>query len=120
MEREQIISAMKEFLSKFEYDKQTEKEHDEWASEATLLKGRDRMPNVFTPLDLEGFASWVAERNCGNVVVLCGAGLSVAAGVPAFRSREALWQDIPKMQMLVLKSFTKLAMRKKTLFSVTK
>jgi len=37
-------------------------------------------------LDLEGIARYIIQRNCRNIVVMTGAGVSVSAGIPDFRS----------------------------------
>ena len=37
-------------------------------------------------LDLEGLAQYIRKSNCRNVVVLTGAGVSVSAGIPDFRT----------------------------------
>ena len=36
--------------------------------------------------DLEGVARLIKEGKCENVIVMCGAGISVAAGIPDFRT----------------------------------
>ena len=41
---------------------------------------------VLSSLDLDGVARYVQEAKVRNVVVLCGAGVSTAAGIPDFRS----------------------------------
>eukprot|EP00928_Gymnodinium_smaydae_P027918 TRINITY_DN21436_c0_g3_i1.p1 TRINITY_DN21436_c0_g3~~TRINITY_DN21436_c0_g3_i1.p1 ORF type:complete len:383 (-),score=48.77 TRINITY_DN21436_c0_g3_i1:14-1105(-) len=44
---------------------------------------RERMLNSF---DVEGIASYIAEKGCQRVVVMCGAGISTSAGIPDFRT----------------------------------
>ncbi|KAJ6466859.1 DHS-like NAD/FAD-binding domain-containing protein [Mycena sanguinolenta] len=41
--------------------------------------------------DLEGVAQYIASGKCKNIVVMCGAGISRAAGIPDFRSKDGLY-----------------------------
>ena len=43
-------------------------------------------PPVLTSFDLAGVADYVQQHGCKNIVLLCGAGISVSAGIPDFRS----------------------------------
>lgn len=41
---------------------------------------------ILRTFDIEGLAQHLVEKECKNVVVMCGAGLSTAAGIPDFRT----------------------------------
>jgi len=41
---------------------------------------------VLSSLDIEGVANYIKSGNCKNIVVMTGAGVSVAAGIPDFRT----------------------------------
>lgn len=41
---------------------------------------------VLSSFDLDGVAEYIRENDCKNVIVLAGAGISVSAGIPDFRT----------------------------------
>lgn len=36
--------------------------------------------------DIKGVAEYIKEKKCKNIIIMTGAGISVAAGIPDFRS----------------------------------
>merc|ERR1719201_2946383 len=46
----------------------------------------DDAPPVLSSPDLAGFAAYVKAKDCRRIVVMAGAGVSTAAGIPDFRS----------------------------------
>ena len=42
---------------------------------------------VLVSFDLEGIAHCIKHRGCKNVIVMAGAGISVSAGIPDFRTK---------------------------------
>jgi len=47
---------------------------------------RGPMPKLLNSLDMKGVTEYIASDKCNNIIVMCGAGLSTAAGIPDFRS----------------------------------
>lgn len=47
---------------------------------------------------LHSIAEWISKR-CKNIVVLSGAGVSVSAGIPDFRSRNGLYENLAKYDL---------------------
>ena len=43
-------------------------------------------PPVLKSFDLAGVADYIKANSCKNVIVMCGAGISVSAGIPDFRT----------------------------------
>jgi NAD-dependent deacetylase sirtuin 2 len=43
-------------------------------------------PPVLSSFDLAGVAEFIKEGRCKNVIVMAGAGISVSAGIPDFRT----------------------------------
>ena len=43
-------------------------------------------PAVLSSFDIDGIAEYLQRNSCRNVVVMAGAGISVSAGIPDFRS----------------------------------
>ena len=50
---------------------------------------RDNDFRLISP-DLEGFVTYLKEKEVKSLIVLIGAGVSVAAGIPDFRSKNGL------------------------------
>ena len=46
----------------------------------------DAGPPVLPSFDVAGVAAHLRDNACSNVIVMCGAGISVSAGIPDFRS----------------------------------
>mmetsp|Transcript_25338 Transcript_25338/g.58886 ORF Transcript_25338/g.58886 Transcript_25338/m.58886 type:complete len:415 (+) Transcript_25338:51-1295(+) len=55
-----------------------------------VLQGlpREEAPGaaLLRSFDMAGVAEYIKEKGCKNIVVMCGAGISTAAGIPDFRS----------------------------------
>ena len=45
-----------------------------------------RPPSLLPSFDLNGVAQYMLSPQCKNVIVMCGAGISVSAGIPDFRT----------------------------------
>ena len=43
-------------------------------------------PPLLTSFDLQGVAQYITSKNCQNIIIMCGAGISVSAGIPDFRT----------------------------------
>eukprot|EP00316_Scyphosphaera_apsteinii_P012173 CAMPEP_0119319850 /NCGR_PEP_ID=MMETSP1333-20130426/50509_1 /TAXON_ID=418940 /ORGANISM="Scyphosphaera apsteinii, Strain RCC1455" /LENGTH=417 /DNA_ID=CAMNT_0007326367 /DNA_START=21 /DNA_END=1274 /DNA_ORIENTATION=+ len=43
-------------------------------------------PPLLSSMDLAGVATYIRSGRCQNIIVMCGAGISVSAGIPDFRS----------------------------------
>ena len=43
-------------------------------------------PPVLSSFDLRGVAEYIVKNDCRDIVVMCGAGISVSAGIPDFRT----------------------------------
>ena len=75
-------------------EEQTEAEREEEmarAREVLLARGyrlrsAPRRPPQLSSFDLRGVAEYIATKQCRNIVVMCGAGISVSAGIPDFRT----------------------------------
>ena len=53
----------------------------------TLLQGPAvEEPTILPSPDLAGVAKYIIDNMCANIIVLTGAGVSTAAGIPDFRS----------------------------------
>jgi NAD-dependent deacetylase sirtuin 2 len=50
------------------------------------LKNVEIYPPVLKSFDLAGVADYIKANSCKNVIVMCGAGISVSAGIPDFRT----------------------------------
>ncbi|KAJ7489359.1 DHS-like NAD/FAD-binding domain-containing protein [Mycena latifolia] len=51
-------------------------------------------PPALPSKDLEGVAAYIASVKCKNIVVMAGAGISRAAGIPDFRSQGGLYETL--------------------------
>ncbi|KAJ7773524.1 histone deacetylase-like protein [Mycena olivaceomarginata] len=54
-----------------------------------------------TTKDLEGVAQYIASGKCKNIVIMSGAGISRAAGIPDFRSERGLCDVMQKSNISV-------------------
>ena len=76
-----------------------EEEEDEAEREAEMQRAREvllargyrllsepRRAPLLSSFDLSGVAQYIATKPCRNIVVMCGAGISVSAGIPDFRT----------------------------------
>jgi len=52
------------------------------------------IPKFSFPLTLDGVASYIKSGNCRNIVFLTGAGASVGAGIPDFRSPGGMYDTL--------------------------
>lgn len=49
---------------------------------------------------IKSLAEYIIEKNCKNIIVMTGAGISVAAGIPDFRSpRTGLYDNLAKYDL---------------------
>ncbi|KAJ7750420.1 DHS-like NAD/FAD-binding domain-containing protein [Mycena maculata] len=55
-----------------------------------------RTPPRLQSKDLEGVAAYIASGRCKNIVIMAGAGISRAAGIPDFRSQGGLYDVLRK------------------------
>ena len=44
------------------------------------------LPGLIEPPTVEGLAKYIVEKNCRRILIMLGAGISVAAGIPDFRT----------------------------------
>ena len=50
-------------------------------------RGVSEQPAPLLPsFDLRGVAEYISKNRCHNIIVMCGAGISVSAGIPDFRT----------------------------------
>eukprot|EP00960_Hanusia_phi_P002464 71756-Hanusia_phi.AAC.1 len=55
---------------------------------------------VLESFDLAGIANYIREHGCNNVIVMAGAGISVSAGIPDFRTPgSGLYDNLQKYQL---------------------
>ncbi|KAJ7233872.1 hypothetical protein B0H12DRAFT_166845 [Mycena haematopus] len=68
--------------------------------------------------DLEGVAQYIASGKCNNIVIMCGAGISRAAGIPDFRSEGGLYNILREsnINIGVLKVKLRRTLFRRTLF----
>ena len=55
-------------------------------AETRRKEAEDAGPPVLPSFDVAGVAAHLRDNACSNVIVMCGAGISVSAGIPDFRS----------------------------------
>jgi len=67
-------------------------------------------PTVLKSLDLDGVAEFILSGRCKNIAFLTGAGMSVGAGIPDFRSPGGLY-DTLKPELLTATSQEKAEMK---------
>ena len=61
--------------------------------------GRGSRKRVLGSLDLNGVAEYILSGKCRNVVWLSGAGISVSAGIPDFRSKAGLYSSLSRYNL---------------------
>jgi len=71
------------------------------------------------PLNLDGLASYIASDKCNNIVFLTGAGVSVGAGIPDFRSPGGMY-DTLKPELLTATEGQRKKMKEDPTFVVNK
>eukprot|EP01104_Vermistella_antarctica_P016899 TRINITY_DN5867_c0_g1_i3.p1 TRINITY_DN5867_c0_g1~~TRINITY_DN5867_c0_g1_i3.p1 ORF type:complete len:455 (+),score=74.42 TRINITY_DN5867_c0_g1_i3:61-1425(+) len=55
---------------------------------------------VLSSFDMDGLVSFIQKRECRNIIVMSGAGISVAAGIPDFRSPgTGLYDNLQKFNL---------------------
>jgi len=60
----------------------------------------EKPEKLLKSLDLNGVTSFIKSDKCKNILVMCGAGLSTAAGIPDFRSpRTGLYDNLQKYNL---------------------
>ena len=82
-----------------EEEEDDDDEEDEAEREAEMQRAREvliargfrplsapKRDPVLSSFDLRGVAEYIASKPCRNIVVMCGAGISVSAGIPDFRT----------------------------------
>lgn len=55
-------------------------------------------PQLLSSHDLKGVAEYILSDNCKNISVLAGAGISVSAGIPDFRSKGGFYNTLDLSQ----------------------
>ena len=77
------------------------------AVERSGVRDLERAPvaKVLESFDVEGVAAYIREKHVKNIVVMTGAGISVSAGIPDFRSERGLYArlgeyDLPYPQAI--------------------
>ncbi|KAK9816322.1 hypothetical protein WJX74_004001 [Apatococcus lobatus] len=67
-----------------------ELDHDAFAerlfSHLTLEEDQPKQPQALDSLDLAGIAACIKSGKARNIILMCGAGISVSAGIPDFRT----------------------------------
>ena len=57
-------------------------------------------PPVLSQFDLQGVAEYIRTKDCRNIIVMAGAGISVSAGIPDFRTPgTGLYDNLAKYKL---------------------
>eukprot|EP01084_Bolivina_argentea_P229419 387216_1 len=59
---------------------------------------KEPLPKLLSSHDIEGIAKYILSDQCKNIAVLAGAGLSVSAGIPDFRSKGGFYNTLDLSQ----------------------
>lgn len=54
----------------------------------------EKYPELLQSHDIKGIAKWILSDKCKNISVLAGAGISVSAGIPDFRSKGGFYNTL--------------------------
>ena len=49
---------------------------------------------ILNSMDINGLASFILSKQCQNIVILCGAGISRNAGIKDFRSNDGIYKNL--------------------------
>jgi NAD-dependent deacetylase sirtuin 2 len=63
-------------------------------------KPKEKLPQILTSLTVDGVVEYIKSGRCRNIIVMNGAGISVAAGIPDFRSPQTgLYHNLQKYNL---------------------
>ncbi|KAI1931968.1 Sir2 histone deacetylase Hst2 [Ophidiomyces ophidiicola] len=69
-------------------------------NESSIMVGDDVRPRTLESRTVEGLAKYIEEKNVRKIVVMVGAGISTAAGIPDFRSPDTgLYANLDRLNL---------------------